>query len=82
MGTCGWERVRILHVQPSRYDYARLPGVKKTFGPSLIDMYEIGLFFGSYGLLITPTFGVAQAFQGRLHDYHNVLGIYIIGVSF
>lgn len=48
----------------------------------MLNMQEIGMFFGAYGLLITPTFGVSEAFHDRMHDYHNVLGIFIIGGSY
>lgn len=43
--------------------------------------HESGLFFASYGVILIPGFGVAEAFHGRMHDYHNALAIFIIGAS-
>ncbi|KAF2755760.1 hypothetical protein EJ05DRAFT_503213 [Pseudovirgaria hyperparasitica] len=37
-----------------------------------------GLFYGGYGAIITPSFGVQEAYGGDMREYNNALGFFVI----
>lgn len=38
----------------------------------------IGLFYGGYGAIMIPSFGIAEAFGGYTPMYYNSLGFFVL----
>ncbi|PON23757.1 hypothetical protein TGAM01_v207404 [Trichoderma gamsii] len=36
------------------------------------------LYYGGYGVLLLPSSGVLESYQGQTADYHNAFGIYLL----
>ena len=37
-----------------------------------------GLFYGGFGAIVTPLFGVAESYIGKEAEYNNALGFFVI----
>ena len=37
-----------------------------------------GLFYAGYGAIITPSFGVKDAFEGDTAQYNNAIGFWVL----
>ncbi|KAL6890874.1 GPR1/FUN34/yaaH family domain-containing protein [Trichoderma evansii] len=37
-----------------------------------------GLYYGGYGVLLLPSAGIIESYQGQTADYHNAFGIYLL----
>ncbi|UKZ55061.1 hypothetical protein TrVGV298_008878 [Trichoderma virens] len=51
-----------------------------TFGYTVLAAF--GLYYGGYGVLILPSMGILESYQGRTAEYHNAFGIYQLGRSY
>ncbi|KAL7932089.1 GPR1/FUN34/yaaH family domain-containing protein [Trichoderma chlorosporum] len=41
-----------------------------------IVLSTFGLYYGGYGVLILPSMGILESYQGQTAEYHNAFGIY------
>jgi hypothetical protein len=44
----------------------------------MLILRRTGLFYGGYGAIITPTFGVEASFGGDIAKYYNASGFFMI----
>jgi succinate-acetate transporter protein len=70
MGACSGQLVRVYCTQRFRY---RLPDFFKS-NPTDFE----GFFYGGFGAIITPSFGVTAAYGTDTPEYNNALGFFVL----
>ncbi|KFG82197.1 hypothetical protein MANI_029131 [Metarhizium anisopliae] len=48
-----------------------------TFGYTVLSAF--GLYYGGYGVLVMPSMGILESYQGQTSEYYNAFGIYQLG---
>lgn len=41
-------------------------------------LFAFGMFYAGFGAIITPSFGVKEAYAGDLASYNNALGFWVL----
>ncbi|CAG8930542.1 unnamed protein product [Penicillium salamii] len=47
-----------------------------TFGYTVLSAF--GLFYGGYGAILLPTFGIADSYGGHTTEYYNSMGFFVL----
>ncbi|KAL2003840.1 hypothetical protein VTN02DRAFT_2057 [Thermoascus thermophilus] len=43
-----------------------------------VSLSAFGLFYGGYGAIVTPAFGVEAMFEGKMEQYYNAMGFFMV----